>query len=45
MVFVLHSPIVNPRRLERVHTYFNIYTKLDVIPSRNMKLLSGIDKI
>ena len=31
MTFVLHFPNVIPCLLERVITYFNVYTKLEVI--------------
>ena len=41
----LHFPIVILCLLERVFTYFNVYTKLDVIVWRNMSLFSLRDKI
>ena len=38
MVFVLYLPIVIPCLLENVVTYFNIYTKLDVLVWMKIKL-------
>ena len=38
MAFVLYFPIVNSCLLERVATYFNVYTKLEVLVWRKMTL-------
>ena len=38
--FVLYFPIVFPRFLERVVTYFYVYTKLEVLVSEKMRLFS-----
>ena len=46
MAFVLYFPIVIPCLLERVLTYFNAYTKLEVLVLRKMMLfLVGDTKI
>ena len=43
MAFALHFSIVIPCLLERLITYFNIYTKLEAIVWRNMGLFSWKD--
>ena len=45
MAFVLHFTIVISYLIEWVITYFKVYPKLEVIVSRNMRLLSWRDKI
>ena len=45
MTFVLHFLFVTPCLLECVVTYFKIYTKLEVVVWRNMRLFSWQGKI
>ena len=40
VAFVLYFPIVIPCLLERVVTYFNVYTKLEVLVWKKMRLFS-----
>ena len=45
MAFVLYFPIVIPRLIERVLTYFNVYTKLELLVFRKMMLFFVDTKI
>ena len=40
IAFVLHFPIVIPCLLEGVVAYLNVYTELEVIVRRNLRLFS-----
>ena len=45
MAFVLYFPFVVPCLLERIVTYFKVYTKLQVLVWRKMRLFSWRHKI
>ena len=45
MAFVLYFPIVIPCLYESVGTYFNVYTKLEVLVWRKIRLFSWSHKI